>query len=246
MPSVTERLAELRKEVLRDFRAVPKPRATRRRKRTRGEWTRAVAVGTLRVTGIVALPFLAYVRSSVFFYQHSTPSYVALMLGALVTLGVVAAYTVWFARRFTGRAKAERMLRWVALPTAAAWCLYSAIYLARVNAKSDAVHAYYSSVHPILRVALSTVILVDPDLVITDTRRVASDYGRMGLPVNERTLHFDQRDGWVHAVDLRTRERNELQNRFVQLYFWTMGFSTLRHVGTADHLHVQLRFPSSS
>jgi hypothetical protein len=26
----------------------------------------------------------------------------------------------------------------------------------------------------------------------------------------------------------------------VQLYFWSMGFSTLRHVGTADHLHVEL------
>jgi len=26
----------------------------------------------------------------------------------------------------------------------------------------------------------------------------------------------------------------------VQLYFWSMGFDTKRHVGTADHLHVEL------
>jgi len=27
----------------------------------------------------------------------------------------------------------------------------------------------------------------------------------------------------------------------VQVYFWGMGFNTLRHVGTADHLHVDVR-----
>jgi hypothetical protein len=125
-----------------------------------------------------------------------------------------------------------------------AWTLYSAFYLARVNAKSDDVRDYYSAVHPILRLALSTVILVDPDLVVTDTRREASDYSRMGLPVNDRTFHYQLADGWVHAVDLRTVGRSEIKNRMVQFYFWTMGFSTLRHVGTADHLHVQLRLPT--
>jgi len=24
------------------------------------------------------------------------------------------------------------------------------------------------------------------------------------------------------------------------VYFWSMGFATLRHVGTGDHLHVEL------
>src|SRR5207237_9745321 len=106
--------------------------------------------------------------------------------------------------------------------------------------KSSDVRGYYTTVHPILRVALSTVILFDPDLVITDTRRTAADYPRMGLPVNDRTYHYQQADGWVHAVDLRTHGRGAIKNRLVQLYFWSMGFSTLRHVGTADHLHVQL------
>jgi len=31
-----------------------------------------------------------------------------------------------------------------------------------------------------------------------------------------------------------------VRNRLVQAYFWSMGFATLRHVGTADHLHVEL------
>jgi hypothetical protein len=52
-----------------------------------------------------------------------------------------------------------------------------------------------------------------------------------------------QEDGYVHAMDLRTEGRTELRNRGIQLGFWLLGFSTLRHVGTADHLHVSLRLP---
>jgi len=242
MPTVTERLQELRKELGRDLRpASARPRGARRkRKRSR---VAAITLAGLTVAGVVALPFLAYVRTTVFVYTRSGVTWPALIAGAVVTLAIVAGYCFWFARRFRGRARVERVLRWVALPTACAWCIYSAVYLARVNAKTDDVHAYYAAVHPILRVALSTVILLDGDLVITDARRVAADYPRMGLPVNEWTKHYVQPDGWVHAVDLRTRGHNEVANRAVQLYFWSMGFSTLRHVGTADHLHVQLRLP---
>jgi hypothetical protein len=243
MPNVTERLQELRKELGRDLRPARRRSPAKRRSPRRHD-ARSIALGALQIMAVVALPFLAYVRTSVFTYAHSGSTWFALLAGSLVTVGIVAGYCIWFARRFRGRARVERMLRWVALPTACAWCVYSAVYLARVNAKTDDVHAYYTTVHPILRIALSTVILLDGDLVITDARRVAADYPRMGLPVNNRTRHYQQPDGWVHAVDLRTRGHNEFANRAVQFYFWSMGFSTLRHVGTADHLHVQLR-PSS-
>ena len=242
MPTVSERLQELRKELGRDLRPARGHWTRSRPRRPRG--ARGMALAIARVAAVIAIPFLAYVRTAVFVYTHSGSAWLALIAGALITIAIVAGYCIWFARRFHGRAKAERILRWIALPTAVAWCVYSAVYLARVNTKTDDVHAYYSSVHPILRVALGTVILFDGDLVITDARRVAADYPRMGLPVNERTRHYVQGDGWVHAVDLRTRGHNEVANRLVQVYFWAMGFSTLRHVGTADHLHVQLQ-PSS-
>ena len=195
----------------------------------------------VKLTAAVALPFFVYVRASVYFYEHGATPWLAIAGSMLLTMGVVALYGAWLSRRFHGRARLAMFARWVGVPLVAAWCLYAAFYLARVNAKSDEVHGYYSTVHPILRVALSTVILLDPDLVITDMARVPADYGRMGLPVNDRTKHYLQRDGWVHAVDLRTREHGAIANRLVQLYFWMMGFSTLRHVGTADHLHVQLK-----
>jgi len=53
-------------------------------------------------------------------------------------------------------------------------------------------------------------------------------------------LHARQRDGWAHAVDLRTIGRSAIVNLLVEWYFRAMGFRTLRHVGTADHLHVEL------
>jgi len=62
----------------------------------------------------------------------------------------------------------------------------------------------------------------------------------MGLPPNDGSLHYVQRDGYAHAADLRTAGRGLAENRLIQLYFWSMGFGTLRHVGTGDHLHVEL------
>ena len=76
---------------------------------------------------------------------------------------------------------------------------------------------------------------------MTDGFRVPEDYSRMGLPINDRTLHYKQKTGWVHAVDLRTNGRGAVKNFAMQMYFASMGFYTLRHVGTSDHLHVHLR-----
>src|SRR6266550_1504831 len=75
---------------------------------------------------------------------------------------------------------------------------------------------------------------------ITDLARRPEDYKTMGLPPNDGSLHLVQRDGYAHAADLRTGGRGFLRNRLVQLYLWGLGFSTLRHTGTSDHLHVEL------
>ena len=79
---------------------------------------------------------------------------------------------------------------------------------------------------------------------MTDAGRTPEDYWLMGLPVNEASLHFRQDDGWVHAVDLRTRDRSEWRNRALGIAFWAFGLYSLRHRGTEDHLHVSLRLPA--
>ncbi|MEX2152814.1 MAG: hypothetical protein WD825_05695 [Gemmatimonadaceae bacterium] len=239
------KLAELRREVQRELRPFTRPftgprRVPAARATSRRTTLPVVLFAILKVAAVVALPFVVYVRASVLLYVQGAPSWLAVSGAAILTMALAAGYAAWLSRRFSGRARARTISHWVALPIAAAWCAYAALYLARVNAKSDQVRAYYAAVHPVLRVALATAILADPDIVVTDLQRTPEDYGRMGLPVNNRTKHYRQPNGWVHAVDLRTRERGEIRNRMVQLYFWTMGFQTLRHVGTADHLHVQL------
>ena len=103
--------------------------------------------------------------------------------------------------------------------------------------------SYPESLHPMLRLAASTFLLFDRQAVITDTQRTVGDYLAMGLPVNESSLHFKLEDRWVHALDLRTVGRSEWRNRVTAGYFRLMGFRTLRHVGTADHLHVSLPIP---
>src|SRR6266576_666519 len=127
-----------------------------------------------------------------------------------------------------------------ALPFVVAYSIYALVYLSRANAKSDRVRAYYASLHPLLRVGLSTLIVFDGDAVITDLARRPEDYKTMGLPPNDGSLHLVQRDGYAHAADLRTGGRGFLRNRLVQLYLWGLGFSTLRHTGPSDHLHVEL------
>ena len=250
MDGIAVKLERLKREAAREWKRKWRQKLRQAAPATSAELRAlagAVAAGLLRIFLIIALPFAVLVRGSVFIYQHGQTSvWPAVLTAAFLSGGVVTAYAVWLARKFTsrggrgGRALIMPLAKWVALPLVVFYCGYSLVYLASVNAKSEPVRAYYRSVHPLLRLALSTLILVDRDMLITDSGRLPEDYGRMGLPTNSRTRHYKQADGWIHAVDLRTTGRGVIKNRGVQFYFWLMGFETRRHVGTADHLHVEL------
>jgi hypothetical protein len=251
MDGIAVRLDRLKREAQREWqRRVKRLQRGTVESRAR-EWRAlgaAILAAGLKVALIIALPFVVLVRGAVFIHEHGRmPTWVALLVAAFLTAAVITAYAVWLSHKFTGRGgwgsrgRILLLAKWVALPLVVFYCGHSLLYVARVNAKADPVRAYYTSLHPLLRLALSTWILADGDIVITDLGRQPGDYRRMGLPENSSTRHYRQRDGWVHAVDLRTAGRGELKNRTVQVYFWLMGFDTKRHVGTADHLHIQLR-----
>jgi hypothetical protein len=162
------------------------------------------------------------------------------VLRGFALLGI---YAWWASRRLGAGPASERLIVRAVFGLALAYVAYTLIFVASANVKSDAVRAEYRSLHPLLRVASSALILLDPASVVTDAGRTPQDYRRMGLSPMEASLHFVQRDGYVHALDLRTSGRSELRNRGIQLVFWILGFQTLRHVGTGDHLHVSLRLP---
>jgi hypothetical protein len=250
MDAIAAKLNRLKREAQREWKRTWRRKLKEAAPATAAEWRAlagAVATGVLKVALIIALPFAVLVRGAVFIYKHGTSSvWVALIVAAFLSATVVTAYAVWLARKFTdkggksGRALIIPLAKWVGLPLVLFYCAYSLLYLASVNAKSEPVRAYYRSVHPLLRIGLSTLVLVDRDMLITDAGRLPEDYRRMGLPANSRTRHYRQADGWIHAIDLRTSGRGEIKNRGVQFCFWLMGFDTRRHVGTADHLHVEL------
>jgi hypothetical protein len=232
------RLADLKAEVARDSAVRPPPPIAAASLPWRWEY---LARRALAVLALLVLPFVLLVRGSVFLYtRHGFPTWIALLSAAGVMLLVVTAYAAWLAHRLTGRLRVTIVAQWVAAPLVLSFCAHALLFLARANAKGDQVQAEYRATHPLLRVALATLMLANNDLVVTDLRRVPADYARMGLPVFDGTLHARQPDGWAHAVDLRTIGRGAIVNLLVEWYFRAMGFRTLRHVGTADHLHVEL------
>lgn len=235
-------LARLQSSALREWDRLFGALATARRDPRRlGPWTVQVVRLAAKIVVVALLPFLALVRIALFLYEHEGwPTVLALAGGTACTAAVVTAYGAWVWHRLTGRVRLALVARRFALPLVLAYSAYALVYLSSANAKSDRVRAYYASLHPLLRVGLSTLIVFDRDAVITDLARRPEDYKTMGLPPNDGSLHLVQRDGYAHAADLRTGGRGFLRNRLVQLYLWGLGFSTLRHTGTSDHLHVEL------
>ena len=190
---------------------------------------------------IVILPFALLLRVSTYAYvAQGVQTWVALLAGVFATALVVTIYAAIVSKKLTGKARVRLLAKRVALPLVLVYCAYTLLYLSSVNAKSEDVREYYRSLHPMLRIAVSTVILVDRDIVITDTHRNPEDYAAMGLPIARESMHYRQDDGYVHAMDLRTIGRPEWKNSAIQAYFNIIGMETLRHEGSADHLHVSI------
>jgi hypothetical protein len=199
-----------------------------------------VAFG-VKVALVLILPFVVLLRTAIYLYQQQdVPTWLALAGGAALALLVLTIYGAWVSKKITGKARAGFVAKWVALPLVLVYCAYALLHLASVNAKTDDVRSYYTALHPLLRLSVSTFTLLDGDLVITDLARTPQDYVTMGLPIYEASLHYRQADGYVHAMDLRTLDRAPWRNWLMRGYFHLMGLRTLRHVGTADHLHVSL------
>lgn len=193
---------------------------------------------------LALLPFALLIRGGVFAYQAwGVGTWPALLLSATGSALVLGIYAWVVSQRLGASRRLRTLFARSAVAVAAAYVAYALVFVASENVKSEDVQAEYENIHPLLRVASSALILVDPTSVITDASRTREDYWLMGLPTNEASLHFEQQSGYVHALDLRTQGRPEWRNRAVELGFWALGFHSLRHVGTADHLHLSLRLP---
>ena len=214
----------------------------------RGAARRRVALGVARATAfwgaLAVLPFVLLIRGGVLGYRAwGLGTWPSLTLAAIGTATLLGLYAWWASQRLGARPAHRRLIARSVFGIALAYVAYMLVFIASANVKSEEVRTEYRSMHPLLRVASSALILADPEAIVTDAGRSPQDYRRMGLGPLEASLHFVQADGYVHALDLRTNGRSEIRNRSIQAAFWMLGFHTLRHVGTDDHLHVSLRMP---
>jgi hypothetical protein len=195
---------------------------------------------TLRILIIVLIatvPFVVLIRGSVYLHEtyHFFP--MAAIIGGFSLTCVLLLFYITF---FFGPSKSF-MARLRLLTLALLFYgVYALLYLSTKNAKSEAVARQYTSLHPVLRLGVSTILLMDRQMVITDAHRLPEDYRRMGLEQKNQSLHFRQSNGYVHALDVRTNDRSAIRNFLLKWYFRAMGFRVLQHGGTSDHLHISL------
>jgi len=200
----------------------------------------ALALGAILF--LITFPFYLLVRFSVYLtLTHGMGAWSSLSGGILATIGLLCFYLIILSFWVSNKKLLIKLGGLVARVMVLGYSLFSLFYLSGVNAKSEDIQSVYRSMHPILRVAVSTVTLADNDLVITDIERIEEDYARMGLPINPASLHYRQESGYVHAVDIRTNGRGTVRNALLRGSLELMGFRTIRHVGTADHLRVELK-----
>ena len=198
----------------------------------------------LKIALVLILPFVLLVRSAVFVHMNYNPGgYLSLICGIGATVVLLTIYMTFIYEMFTnrlGRIKAFKNRMVFGLVILLGFCIQGLFFISTNNMKSSDLYEDISDLHPIGRVALNSVIVFDRDLIITDASRVPEDYRKMRLPTNKNSLHYRQKDGYSYAFDLRTRSRTWLHNMAVEYYFKILGFKTMRHVGTGDHLHVSL------
>ena len=195
----------------------------------------------LLIIALGVLPFFLLIKTSIYLnIEQGLNGWVSLLGGIGATVSILLLYVIMLFRKVENKKLLLRFSLGGVGILVGGFCLYGLLYLYSVNAKSDSVKEVYRSLHPILRVGVAATTLAEGSLVITDIKRSAEDYADMGLPLNQSSLHFPQEDGFVHAIDLRTKGHSEVRNFILSNSLKIMGFKTLRHVGTADHLHISL------
>ncbi|MFK8105076.1 MAG: hypothetical protein AB8G15_21345 [Saprospiraceae bacterium] len=199
----------------------------------------------LKFLVLMILPFIFLIRGAIFLHEEyqMAPS-LAILGGAIATIILLILYFSYFYGTLTGKIGSLSSFKWratLALFVVVAYCGNGLLSLSEVHAKTDTVKKEFTSLHPILRLSISTILLIDKDFMLTDASRLPEDYKKMGLKSKKHSLHYRQKNGYVHAFDVRTKGKSNLRNFLLTWYFKLMGMNTLRHTGTGDHLHISLK-----
>jgi hypothetical protein len=214
---------------------------------------RGLLYDVLKIVLLILFPFAILIRSATYIHnQYDVFSMTSLLAASIFTTILLFIYFSFFYGKLTGRfgdfnAMKRRAL--IAFLMVAVYSLHGILFFSSSNLKNPALKSEINGLHPILRLGMSTLVYIDNDLIITDATRAPEDYKKMGLPTKRASLHYTQESSnYAHAVDIHTKNRGEWKNFLVKKYFDLLGFNTLRHGGTADHLHVSIKshdFPNA-
>ncbi|MFK7806591.1 MAG: hypothetical protein AB8F74_02205 [Saprospiraceae bacterium] len=193
---------------------------------------------------LLILPFIFLIRGAVFLHDHyQSAPWLAIFGATFLTIVLLIIYLTIFYGKMTGRMGTSSVFKrriFLTVILVLGFSLNGLFFMSNKNAKHNDVQKEFTSLHPILRLSISTILFLDKDLIVTDAKRHPEDYKKMGLRSKKHSLHYPQSNGYVHAVDIRTNGRSDMRNFLLKLYFKGMGLNTLRHVGIDDHLHVSL------
>ena len=206
-------------------------------------WVARILLVCARFLTVVIFPFIILLKGCVYLHlEYGLATWIALTGSMLLTTLVLTIYAVGMCRFVLHRSisQATRVVVGAAGLLVICYCGYTLLFFPETNVKKTESSSEFASLHPFLRLSLGTFLLLDSELIVSDMSRTRAEYSTMGVPANRRSLHYPQSDGYVHAVDLRTIGRGEMRNIAIETYFWVLGFNTLRHTGTADHLHISL------
>ena len=205
---------------------------------------RTILYNLIKLLLIITLPFILLIRLAVFLQFNQGLHYsIAITVSAISTAVLLVIYFSIIYGRLTKRRTQIKYLRRrfaIAFFLVGILSVHGIMFVSSENTKSSAVNQEFRSLQPVLRLGCSVLFLLDKNAIITDGSRLPEDYKKMGLKSLRNSLHYKQKDGYAYALDLRTKNRSEIRNSFLKAYFYLMGFRTLRHVGTADHLHISM------
>ena len=170
-------------------------------------------------------------------YRNGIPSYAAIILGNYI---YIVLFAFWFYKK-----KKYNKLKWPLIITfliITGTSYYFINSLGNENFKnSTEIDQYKDNTHPVLKYYTVILSVFDSDMVITDSKRKPEDYEKMSLPEFKGSLHYIQKDGYSHALDLRTKGRTRIRNWLVRAYYYLLGYTAIEHIGTAMHIHVDDR-----
>lgn len=217
-------------------------------KKNKKSWLLRFVLFCCKIVLLVILPFLILIRGAVFLNLHyGLSAWASLLISLLLSSVLCMLYLFFFYKLIFRKRIGWKGLRcmWISsLLLLVFYCTYAVSYFSDHNAKSTTVASEYHSLHPLLRISIATLLIVDSDALMTDFSRTHADYKAMGKQSLVNSLHYVQEDSYVHAVDIRTNGRGEIRNNLLRVYFYVMGLNSLRHYGTADHLHISLSVKS--